>query len=86
MDNSQDELGIDNENNRTIFLRESDPFLPVIPLPEIEEEPLGGGLNAPPTTPLHSPPPPPPHISQGRQMAIFTSTCVDSSIHKIGQL
>ena len=55
MDSSQDELGIDNENNRTIFLRESDPFLPVIPLPEIEEEPLEGGLNAPPTTLLHSP-------------------------------
>ena len=53
MDSSQDELGIDNENNRTIFL--SDPFLPVIPLPEIEEEPLEGGLNAPPITPLHSP-------------------------------
>ena len=55
MDNSQDELGIDNENNRTIFLRESDPFLPMISSPEIEEEPLEGGLNAPPTTPLHSP-------------------------------
>ena len=55
MDSSQDELGIGNENNRTIFLRESDPFLPVIPSPEIEEEPLEGGLNAPPTTPLHSP-------------------------------
>ena len=55
MDSSQDELGIDNENNRTIFLRESDPFLPMIPSPEIEEEPLEGGLNAPPTTPLHSP-------------------------------
>ena len=55
MDKSQDELGIDNENNRTIFLRESDPFLPVIPSPEIEEEPLEGELNAPPTTPLHSP-------------------------------
>ena len=27
----------------------------MIPLPEIEEEPLEGGLNAPPTTPLHSP-------------------------------
>ena len=36
-------------------MRESDPFLPVTPLPEIEEEPLEGGLNAPPTTPLHSP-------------------------------
>ena len=55
MDSSQDELGIDNENNRTIFLRESDPFLPVIPLPEIKEEPLEGGLNTPPTIPLHSP-------------------------------
>ena len=54
MDSSQDELGIDNENNRTIFLRESDPFLPVIPLPEIEREPLEGGLNTPPATPLHS--------------------------------
>ena len=80
MDSSQDELGIDNENNRTIFLRESDPFLPMIPLPEIEEEPLEEGLNAPPTTPLHSPP----CNSQGRQIAIFTSTCVDSSIYKIG--
>ena len=55
MDSSQDELGIDNENNRTIFLRESDPSLPMIPLPEIEEEPLEEGLNAPPTTPLHFP-------------------------------
>ena len=55
MDSSQDELGIENENNSTIFLRESDPFLPVVPSPEIEEEPLGGGLNALPTTPLHSP-------------------------------
>ena len=27
----------------------------MIPLPEIEDEPLEGGLNAPPTTPLHSP-------------------------------
>ena len=27
----------------------------MIPSPEIEEEPLEGGLNAPPTTPLHSP-------------------------------
>ena len=36
-------------------MKESDPFLPVIPSPEIEEEPLEGGLNAPPTTPLHSP-------------------------------
>ena len=54
MDSSQDELGIDNENNRTIFLRESDPFLPMIPLPEIKEESLEG-LNTPPAAPLHSP-------------------------------
>ena len=37
------------------FLREIDPFLIVIPLPEIKEEPLEGGLNTPPATPLHSP-------------------------------
>ena len=49
MDNSHDELGIDNENNRTIFLRESDHS------PEKEEEPLEGGLSAPHTTPLQSP-------------------------------
>ena len=54
MDSSQDELEIDDENNRTIFLRESDPFLPMIPSPDIEEEPLEG-LNTPPATPLHSP-------------------------------
>ena len=55
MDSSQDELGNDNENNRTVFLRKSDPFLPMIPSPEIKEEPLEGGLNTPPVTPLHSP-------------------------------
>ena len=54
MDSLQDELEIDDENNRTIFLREVDPFLPMIPSPEIEEEPLEGGLNTPPVTPLHS--------------------------------
>ena len=55
MDCSQDLLGLNNENNRTNFLRESDPFLPVIPSPEIKEEPLEEGLNTPPATPLHSP-------------------------------
>ena len=55
MDCSQDLLGLDNENNRTNFLRESDPFLPVIPSWEIKEEPLEEGLNTPPATPLHSP-------------------------------
>ena len=48
-------IGIDTDNNRTIFPRESDPFLPMIPLPEIKEEPLEGGLNTPPMTHLHSP-------------------------------
>ena len=65
MDSSQDELGINNENNRTIFLRESDPFLPVIPWPEIKDEPLEEGLNrhglnTPPVTPLI----PPTHFSR----------------------
>ena len=55
MDSSQDELGIDNENNGTIFLRGSDPFLPMIPSPEIKEEPLEERLDTPPATPLHSP-------------------------------
>ena len=55
MGSSQDELGIDNENNRTIFLRDNDLFLPMIPLPEIKEESLEGGLNSPPPTPLQSP-------------------------------
>ena len=36
-------------------MEESDPFLPVIPSPEIKEEPLEGGLNTPPVKPLHSP-------------------------------
>ena len=55
MDCSQDVLGLDNENNKIIFLRESDPFLPVIPSPEIKEEPLEEGLKTPPVTPLHPP-------------------------------
>ena len=55
MDNLQDELELDIENNRTIFLKESDPFLPVIPSPEIKEEPLEEGLKTPPATPIHSP-------------------------------
>ena len=35
-------------------MRDSDPFLPVLPSPEISEEPLEDGLNTPPVTPLHS--------------------------------
>ena len=44
----------DNENNRIVFLRESDPFMPIHPLPERPEEFLEG-LKTPPSTPIHSP-------------------------------
>ena len=40
MDNIQDDIELDIENNRTVFLKESDPFLPIIPSPGIQEEPL----------------------------------------------
>ena len=52
MDCSQDLFGLDNENNRTNFLRESDPFPPLIPFQEIKSL---EGLNTPPVTPQHSP-------------------------------
>ena len=41
--------------NRINIPRESDPFLPVLPLPNIPEEPLEDRLNTPPATPLQSP-------------------------------
>ena len=55
MDYSQDLLEFDSEIGRINLLRDSDPFLPVLPSPEISEEPLENGLNTPPVTPLHSP-------------------------------
>ena len=55
MDNTQDDIALDIENNRTIFLKESDPFLPIIPSPGIQEEPLEERLKTPPVTPIHSP-------------------------------
>ena len=55
MDNIQDDIELDIENNRTVFLKESDPFLPIIPSPGILEEPLEDRLKTPPATPLHSP-------------------------------
>ena len=55
MDCSQDLLGLDSEIGRMNIPRDSDPFLPVLPSPEIPEEPLEDGLNTPPVTPLHSP-------------------------------
>ena len=55
MDNIQDDIELDIENNRTVFLKESDPFLPIIPSPGIQEEPLAERLKTPPATPIHSP-------------------------------
>ena len=55
MDNIQDDIELDIENNRTVFLKESDPFLPIIPSPGIQEKPLEEGLKTPPVTPIHSP-------------------------------
>ena len=48
-------MELDNENNRTVFLRESDPFMPILPSPERPEEFLEEGLKTPPSTPIHSP-------------------------------
>ena len=55
MDCSQDLLELDSENSRINILKESDPFLPVLPSPDIPEEPLADRLNIRPVTPLHSP-------------------------------
>ena len=55
MDNIQDDIELDIENNRTVFLKESDPFLPIIPSPGIQEKPLEERLKTPPATPIHSP-------------------------------
>ena len=48
-------MELDNENNRTVFLRESDPFMPILPSPERQGEFLEEGLRTPPSTPIHSP-------------------------------
>ena len=55
MDDILDNIDFDIENNRTVFLKESDPFLPIIPSPEIQEELLEERLKTPPATPTHSP-------------------------------
>ena len=55
MDNILDDVELDIENNRTVFLKESDPFLPIIPSPGIQEEPLEERLKMPTVTPIHSP-------------------------------
>ena len=41
-------MELDNENNSTVFLRESDPFMPILPSPESPEEFLEEGLKTPP--------------------------------------
>ena len=48
-------MELDNENNRTVFLRESDPFMPILQSPERQEEFLEKGAETPPSTPIHSP-------------------------------
>ena len=55
MDCSHDLIELDSVISRINILRDSDPFLPVLPSPEISEEPLADGLNTPPVTPLYSP-------------------------------
>ena len=55
MDCSQDLLELDSEISKINILKESDPLLPVLPSPDIPEEPLADGLTTPPVTPLHSP-------------------------------
>ena len=55
MDCSQDLLEFDSAISSLNNPRNSDLFLPVLPSLEISEEPLEGGLNTPPVTPLHSP-------------------------------
>ena len=48
-------MELDSENNRTVTLKESDPFMPILPSPERQEEILEEGLKTPPSTPIHSP-------------------------------
>ena len=48
-------MELDNEHSRTVFLRESDPFMPILPSPERQEEFLEEGLKTPPSTSMHSP-------------------------------
>ena len=48
-------MELDNGNKRTVLLRESDPFMPILPSPERQEEFLEEGLKTPPSTPIPSP-------------------------------
>ena len=55
MDNIQNGMEFDNENNKTVFVMESDPFLPIIPSPERQEDTLEEGLKHPHQHLIHSP-------------------------------
>ena len=55
MDCSQDLFELDTEISKINILKEIDPLLPVLPSPDIPEEPLADRLTTPPVTPLHSP-------------------------------
>ena len=48
-------MELDNDKNRTVLLRESDPFMPILPSPERQEGFLEEGLKTPPSTPIPSP-------------------------------
>ena len=48
-------MELDNDKNRTVLLRESDPYMPILPSPERQEEFLEEGLKTPPSTPIPSP-------------------------------
>ena len=76
MDDILDNIDFDIENNRTVFLKEGDPFLPIIPSPEIQEEPLGERLSTPPATPIHSP-----HAFLKEDRRLFSSPPVLTTEH-----
>ena len=80
MDDILDNIDFDIENNRTVFLKESDPFLPISPSPEIQEEPLEEKLKDTPSNTYTFPT----CFSQGGEMAVFTTTCIDIRTCKIG--
>ena len=58
MDNLQIKMELDSDNNESVFLRESDPFLPIPPTPEEEkqilDEILENGIKTPPSSPTDS--------------------------------
>ena len=53
MDCAKDLLELDSEVNNLNLLKEDNPFLPVLPSPEILEELLEEGFKTPSVTPLH---------------------------------